>query len=121
MYGYEFDVSKVTISNKCTIRNKQLLAKNIFRYKSHCELSRDLAADAMVKALLNQPATEYNTSRLLRFMFISVALQLNQVTTFGWSNLGLFRLISSHIILFILPAEYYLLDQPNSPVASLKH
>ena len=74
MYGYEFDVSKVTISNKCTIRNKQLLAKNIFRYKSHCELSRDLAADAMVKALLNQPATEYNTSRLLCFMFISVAL-----------------------------------------------
>jgi len=42
--------------------------------ESHCELSRDLAADAMVKALLNQRATEYNTSRLLRFMFISVAL-----------------------------------------------
>jgi len=28
--------------------------------------------------------------------------------------LGLFWLISSHIILFILPAEHYLLDQPNS-------
>ena len=42
--------------------------------ESHCELSRDLTADAMVKALLNQRATEYNTSRLLRFMFISVAL-----------------------------------------------
>ena len=31
--------------------------------------------------------------------------------------LGLFQLISSHIILFILPAEYYSLDQPNSPFA----
>jgi len=30
--------------------------------------------------------------------------------------LGLSWLISSHIILFILPAEYYLLDQPNSPL-----
>ena len=31
--------------------------------------------------------------------------------------LGLSWLISSHIILFILPAQYYLLDQPNSPFA----
>ena len=30
--------------------------------------------------------------------------------------LDLFQLISSHIILFILPAEYYSLDQPNRPL-----
>ena len=33
---------------------------------------------------------------------------------FGWSVLGLSRLIFSHIILFILPAEHYSSDQPNS-------
>ena len=38
---------------------------------------------------------------------------------FGLSNFGLSWLISSHIILFILPAEHYLLDQPNSPESSI--
>ena len=35
--------------------------------------------------------------------------------------LGLSWLISSHIILFILPTEYYLLDQPNSLYLYLGH
>ena len=34
---------------------------------------------------------------------------------FGLSNFDLSWLISFHIILFILPVEHYLLDQPNSP------
>ena len=53
-------------------------------------------------------------NNILAVLLGGLGTQTQTRRLFGWSNLGLSRLIFSHIILFILLAEDYSFSQPNS-------